>query len=315
MTGIWDDLLVPSPKPPRPMLAEAIKETDFQKLKFPFLASAKIDGYRGIYWQGNFYTRSGKEHPSPAVKALAKKLQEAGYPDLDGELIVPDENFHSGGGKLREHNYSGPVEYIIYDVLNDELPFLNRWELYSHLKEVPGVKVLAQVWLENQAQLLDFENTCLHDGFEGVVIRKPSAKYKHGRGTLNDQIMLKLKRFHTAEAKVLALYPRMHNENPMTQSPLGFAERSTAQAGLVETNVLGKLDVIGLNGPYKGKTFSIGTFDGLTEDEKIQILRDGSLKGKTISYKYFPTGAKDKPRHPVYLCLRPSWDLDQGEQK
>lgn len=298
---------------PRPMLATALEDQDLDRLQYPLLGSPKIDGYRGLFWKGRFYARSGKLHPCPAVQALAKKMQEAGLPDLDGELIVPGESFNTGGGKLRRLDYTGPVGFLVYDLLNDGLPFLNRWELYSHLEKVPGLEYVTQVWLENKTQLLDFENTCLAGGFEGVVVRKPSALYKHGRGTLRDQIMLKLKRFHTAEARVLELLPRMHNENPQETSPLGYAERSSAKEGLLETNILGRIKVQGLNGPFKGQVFHIGTFDGLTEDDKIQELRNQTLLGKVITYKYFPTGAKDRPRHPVFLCERPYWDREEEQ--
>lgn len=298
---------------PRPMLATALEDKDLDGLQFPLLGSPKIDGYRGLFWKGRFYARSGKPHPCPAIQALAKKMREAGLPDLDGELIVPGESFNTGGGKLRRLDYTGPVGFLVYDLLNDGLPFLNRWELYSHLEKVPGLEYVTQVWLENKSQLLDFENACLAGGFEGVVVRKPSALYKHGRGTLRDQIMLKLKRFATAEARVLELLPRMHNENPQETSPLGYAERSSAKERLLETNILGRIKVQGLNGPYQGQVFHIGTFDGLTEDDKIQELRNQTLLGKVVTYKYFPTGAKDRPRHPVFLCERPDWDREEEQ--
>lgn len=304
---------LPDVEVPRPMLATALEDKDLDGLQYPLLGSPKIDGYRGLFWKGKIYARSGKLHPCPAVQALGKKMREAGLPDLDGELIVPGESFNTGGGKLRRLDYTGPVGFLVYDLLNDGLPFLNRWELYSHLEKVPGLEYVTQVWLENKTQLLDFENACLAGGFEGVVVRKPSALYKHGRGTLRDQIMLKLKRFHTAEARVLELLPRMHNENPQETSPLGYAERSSAKEGLLETNILGRIKVQGLNGPFEGRVFHIGTFDGLTEDDKIQELRNQTLLGKVITYKYFPTGAKDRPRHPVYLCERPDWDREEEQ--
>lgn len=322
MMGKIDEMLdrlkeeiLPDVGVPRPMLATALEDKDLDELQYPLMGSPKIDGYRGLFWKGKIYARSGKLHPCPAVQELAKRMQEAGLPDLDGELIVPGESFNTGGGKLRRLDYTGPVEFLVYDLLNDELPFFNRWELYSHLERIPGVRYVFQVWIKDKTQLLDFENGCLSSGFEGVVVRKPSARYKHGRGTLRDQIMLKLKRFSTAEAKVLELLPRMHNENPQETSPLGYAERSSAKEGLLETNVLGRIKVQGINGPYKGKVFYIGTFDGMTEDVKIQKLKSQTLLGRVITYKYFPTGAKDRPRHPVYLCERPFWDWEEEEDE
>ena len=314
MTNIWEELLAPVPRPPRPMLANALETEQLSKLQFPFLASLKIDGYRGVFWQGAFYSRSGKKHPSPAVQALARRMQAAGYPDLDGELLLPQDSFNTGGGKLRRQGEAElpGLKFLVFDVLQDELPFFNRWELYSHLEPLPGVEFVRQVWVENLTQLLDFEAIALEAGFEGVVIRKPSAKYKHGRGTLRDQVMLKLKRFHTAEARVLSVSPRKFNSNAATQSPLGYTERSTAKDGLLETNVLGTLHCIGLNGPFAELEFQIGDFRGLTDQDKIQLLAEPPI-GKVCTFKYFPQGLKEKPRHPVWLSWRPEWDIDSSQ--
>lgn len=302
---------------PRPMLATAITEKDFQALSWPFIASPKIDGYRGLFWEGRFYARSGKPHVCKAIKRLAQELCSAGLPSgLDGEFIVPGESFNSAGGKLRQEAYDGPVKFCVFDWAKPGLPFANRLEVLRGLADrFPAeVELVTQTWVTNAENLLAFESHALFDGFEGVVIRKPGASYKHGRGTLRDQIMLKLKRFATAEARVLEVFPRMHNTNEQTTTPLGYAERSSAQAGLETTNVLGRILVEGINGQYAGVQFSIGTFDGLTEDDRIWYLgHPEAMKDEIITYKYFPTGAKDRPRHPVFIGLRPAWD--RGDEK
>ena len=296
---------------PRPMLAGALGEKDLENIQFPMLASYKVDGYRCVFWRGKAYTRAGKLHPNRKVQELAKFVD---FP-LDGELIVPGLPFNQAGGLLRRADYDGPFELLVFDYLQEELPAQDRFQVLKVVQSrwPDNIKLLGQTWLENVDQLKGFENQALELGFEGVVLRKPGAKYKHGRGTLKDQIMLKLKRFRSAEAKVLGVEPRMYNSNQAETTPLGYTERSTAKDGLIPTNVLGKFHVIGVNGPFKGVEFSIGNFDGLSDEDKISLLANPPI-GEVVTYKYFPQAILDKPRHPVFLNFRPGWDLGkEGE--
>lgn len=297
---------------PRPMLACAIEESFFPSLRFPFLASPKIDGYRAINVASTAISRSGKRHPCDAVQAAFKSLP----PDLflDGELTIPGLDFNTAGGLLRRADYSGSFQFSIFDIAGEpfaSLPFANRLEILKGLAESlpPWAKILRQEWIENSQQLLAFEQECLQLGYEGVCLRAPYAKYKHGRGTLRDQTLLKLKRFSSAEAEILSVEPRYENQNPQDFSPLGYSERSTCAENLVPTNVLGTLHVRGINGVYSGVEFSIGTFLGLSEWDKIQLLKNPPI-GQICSYKFFLHDAKDAPRHPVFIGFRPDFDQD-----
>lgn len=302
--------------PGKPMLAGRVdKESE---IRFPKLGSLKIDGYRAVYSQGEFFARSGKLHQAPAIRNLAKELQAAGLPDgLDGELTVPGKGFNEAGGLLRREDYNGEIHFQIFDLMQDGLKAQERFQLLTGLssKFPPRVSLLDQIWLKDLGEMKSFENDALASGAEGIVLREPGALYKHGRGTARDQIMIKIKRFKSAEALILSAEPRMHNLNEQERSPLGYAERSTAKENLVETDILGKLNVIGLNGQFKNKEFSIGNFDGLLDEEKRYLLREAEteLKGRIVTYKYFPEGALDRPRHPVFIGFREDFDLPQEE--
>ena len=304
----------------RPMLAGRVEEKDFSKLRFPLLGSMKIDGYRGIYSKGVFYTRVGKKHPSRAIQSLAKELLVRGLPDgLEGELTIPHKNFSEAGGLLRRKDYDGPVSFQIFDWINDDLSAQNRFQFLSALSsKLPrSCMVLNQFWLESLPELLEFENGCLASGAEGVCLKNPYARYKHNRGTLKDQTLLKIKRFRTAEAKILSVSPRFFNGNEKEENPLGYAERSTAKENLIPTDVLGTMEVLGLNGDFKGKVFSIGNFNGLSDADKKTLLASPPL-GAVVTYKYFPEGVLERPRHPVFLDFRPNWDFEkenEDEQK
>ena len=296
---------------PRPMLAGALGKGDLARVSWPMLASYKIDGYRCLIWKGKAYARSGKLHPRRDIQAWASKIPW----NLDGELVIQGQDFNSAGGKLRQAESKAPWTYMVFDLVQDGLGAQERYQFLRQIeKELPPeCRLLPQFWIEGEELALKLEADALKQGFEGLVFRNPWARYKHGRGTLRDQIMLKLKRFRTAEARVLSVEPQMHNNNQATESPLGYTERSTAKEGLEETDILGKLNVVGLNEGFEGLEFSIGNFDGLDTEAKRRLLARPPL-GQVCTFKYFPQGVKEKPRHPVWISWRPEWDLPKEEE-
>jgi DNA ligase-1 len=74
---------------------------------------------------------------------------------------------------------------------------------------------------------------------------------------------------------------------------------------LVPTGVLGGFNVRDLK---TGVEFSVGS--GFTADMKAEYwqVRD-NLIGTLIKYKFFPSGGKDKPRHPIFLGFRDRRDV------
>ena len=66
----------------KPMLAG---EADLANLKFPLLASAKLDGIRAVVRNGVVMSRSNKPIPNPYVQRMFSKMEH-----YDGELIVGD---------------------------------------------------------------------------------------------------------------------------------------------------------------------------------------------------------------------------------
>lgn len=54
--------------------------------------------------------------------------------------------------------------------------------------------------------------------------------------------------------------------------------------------------------------FEVGTGFTLAERDRFWRERE-SLVGKFVTYKFFPTGSKDRPRHPVFISFREQDDL------
>lgn len=288
----------------KPMLAATVD--DVAKLTLPLLASVKLDGIRAIVLDGVVVSRSLKPIPNKHVQQLfgGPKLE-----GLDGELIVgnaanKDVFRNTTSGVMAIHG-TPDVWFFAFDhVTNPSVSFAAR---QLQVKQLSGIAMrvikVGQTLITDVEELNKFEAKALADGYEGVMLRHAGSPYKHGRGTAKAQDLMKLKRFADAEAKILGVEEQMHNGNEAVTNALGAKERSSKQAGMVGKHTLGALLVQGINGPYAGIKFSVGTgFDDATRHKLWRTRHE--LSGQVIKYKFFPTGSKDAPRFPVFLGFR-----------
>ncbi len=289
----------------KPMLAATVEDTT--KLRYPLLASPKLDGIRGVIVDGKLRSRSLKPIPNGFVTTRFSRRSLDG---LDGELIlgspVADDVYRQTNGACSRHEGQPDVKFYVFDLHCSALGFDKRLadvETLSH--EQPHIVVHEHTLVESAVDLLAFENDCLDFGYEGVILRALDGAYKYGRSTLKEQGMLKLKRFVDGEAEIIEVYEEMENTNVKTRNELGRGTRSSHLAGLVPKGRAGGFHV---RDTVSGIEFSVGT--GLNDVDRAYYWKARrKAVGKVIKYKSFKIGVKDKPRHPVYLGPREKWDL------
>lgn len=287
----------------KPMLAT---ESDLSKLRFPLYASAKLDGVRAIVRNGVVLSRSLKPIPSVYVQAMFGHLEH-----FDGELIV--------GSPTSPTCYRDTVRHVM---AKDRGEFDVRFHVFDHVEHTsiswssrmaavhdepslphPSIRIHPQLHVESLDELLDTEANMVGLGYEGLILRDPTARYKFGRSTVNEGYMLKLKRFRDAEAVVIGFDERMHNGNEAVVNELGHSSRSSHAANLTGHGDLGALVTT-----FGGEVCRIGT--GFTQADRIEIWQNqDKYLGRIAKFKYFPTGGKDKPRHPVFLGWRSTLDM------
>jgi len=279
-------------------------DAELDKLRFPLLASPKLDGIRAYVRDGVVYSRSNKPIPNKWVQGQFKHLEH-----LDGELIVGSPTSHTVYRDTVSHVMARDKEnfaitFYAFDYVRDlDDRFQNRL-VYITKYTGPVIVTLHQEVIHSLDSLLSYEEAMLNHGYEGLILRDPDAPYKMGRSTVKEGYLLKLKRFVDAEAVVIGFEERMHNGNEATVSELGRTKRSSHKAG---KSGRGDLGAITARTP-DGVEFSIGT--GFTDAERAALwtYRD-SLVGRIAKYKYFPVGVKEAPRHPVFLGWRVKEDM------
>lgn len=299
----------------KPMLASAIEHVD--TLRYPLLASPKLDGIRCLIMKDGAYSRNLKLIPNTFIQ---KRLIDA--PEgLDGELVVGDAKaadcFNRSSSGVMSYNGEPDFTFWVFDRFDmPEHSFsarLDRAKLDAKnldyaskpRKGGPFVKHVAHKLIAGPEELLKYESQMLIAGFEGIMLRDPAGPYKHGRSTLREGYLLKLKRFLDSEAEIIDVYEQERNDNEATLDELGRTKRTSHKAGKTGKGVLGGVVVRDIR---SGVEFQIGTgFDDASRKE-LWAGRE-SLVDLVIKYKYQPTGVKEKPRFPVFLGFRDKIDL------
>lgn len=280
----------------KPMLASPLAAAD--DLTLPVLVTPKIDGIRALMVGGKLVSRTLKPIPNRAVcKALEAILPEG----ADGELVYGD-TFQSSTSAVMTHTFVPEKEdtftFYWFDFVKDlpEKPYEQRIEdmirFCSKVRMENDVVEVIPLYPQTISAIDDldaYEADVLDDGFEGVMLRKPGGKYKFGRSTAKEGLLLKLKRFEDDEAVVLGVEELRRTDGEDNKVPGGVLGALVCETG----------DKV---------QFKIGT--GFSAELRKDLWRQKKeLVGKLVKYKYLRVGVKTAPRHPVFLGFRDPIDM------
>lgn len=289
----------------KPMLSATCD--DITKLTYPVLASPKLDGIRCIILDGVPYTRTMKPIPNDHVRKLL-----TGLPDLDGELIVGsptgDDVINRTTKGIMKKTGAPEFTYWVFDCPTDGRVFSKRLgRTYYDQVELPNFCRIVEHELIGNTEVLDgFERKCVELGYEGIMVRDPEGRYKHGRSTLRDRGLAKVKRWQDDEFEIVGYEEEQHNGNEATKDAFGKTKRSTHKANKTGTGTLGAL----LCNTKDGVEFSV---IGLSKAERAELWADRvNLPGRYAKVKYFGFTPDGKPRFPGLLGLRHADDMEKA---
>jgi DNA ligase-1 len=273
----------------------------FKKIQYPLLCSPKYDGIRNVVKHGRCLSRSGKMLPSFQVQEEFSHLA-----DLDGELIEGNPTDFDVYNRTQSHVMSedkpGDLKFFVFDNTAEHMlnkPFYERFESILIPANATNIEIVMHELVENYDELLAFENRCLEEGFEGIMMRSPVGHYKQGRGTFREGIIYKLKRFSDAEGVIVDIVEQMTNTNALESDELGYAKRSQAKEGLVPAGTTGRFIV-----DFNGMLLDIAPGNFNHDARKLIWKTKESQIGKLLKFRYFAHGVKDKPRFPRAIGFR-----------
>lgn len=310
----------------KPMLAAKMENSrgdamTFADLTYPQGASIKLDGIRCLRVDGKTLSRSFKPIPN---KYIQKRMDELSINNLDGEITTYNQDgsvrtFNEIQGDVMREDGEPNFRFEIFDYVKSSLstPYMTRMKDLSDLGDpldldgyslLPDFcKLIFPTIINNEAELLAFEEKALAEGHEGIMIRRLDGPYKCGRATYKSQDLTKIKRFVDSEAVIIGFEEKLNNENEATKDELGHTKRSSAKSGLVPAGTLGTLLVRDL---YDNREFGVGTYKGLTHKDLKDIWdNQNKFLGKIIKYQYQFVGTKDLPRIPSFQGWRDERDM------
>ena len=339
-------------------------------IKYPILASVKLDGIRCIFYKGEMLTRSLK----PIVnKQLREKFEAiAEYTKkysiiLDGEIYSHELTFQEitryvmtqdfkDAKSIKKHGkvLSIPehLKFNCFDCLKIEgqgegkeaiitinTPFISRLQWACGVKDVfpQLMTVLKQDYIADEKEVTAYFEKVLADGYEGLILRDGEGKYKCGRCTIKEGNLYKVKPFRTFDGKIIEVTQGtevINKEKDMLDRLVedGFLDRYEHELNdegvklLYETKYgeLRKINELGRTVTSKkkadrmlvdrvrdfvvqyddGNTVKVST-SSLTHAERAKYWKiKDELIGQWIEYKGMLVGAKDVPRHPVFIRFR-----------
>ena len=285
----------------RPMLAGKCEVPEL--LRFPVLASPKIDGIRCLKVGGRALTRSFKPIPNRFVREWI----EANLPDgVDGELMLRGGTFSETTSAIGRESGEPDFVFHVFDFVSAgcDVPYERRMRELVALPDHEQVQKVLPVDISNVAALTAFENHCLAQGYEGIMVRTPGSPYKCGRSTAGEGWLLKIKRFEDSEAVVLGCVEGMSNLNPAEKDAFGRTKRSGRKENNIRRGTLGAFLVRDIT---TGVEFRLSGFDTITAS--TIWARQASVIGRVVKFRHQPSGAKDAPRFPKFLGFRERWDM------
>jgi len=313
----------------KPMLAS---DANLEKIKFPCMIQPKIDGVRAMYLEDKLTGRSLKQHKNHYVNHFFSDPMFKGF---DGEMIVGNYPMHpdlcrNTSSALGSYEGTPFTTWHIFDYITEEtisLPYYKRLQMaekvISTIKEKYSLlgshlEVLPFIIVDSIEKLNEWEDNWLMQGYEGLIIRDPHGNYKQGRSTAKEGGLLRVKRFMDAEAIVAALVEGEENLNEKQVNELGRSFRSSHQENKIGNGMVGSLtcqlkdDVFDSNGTILfNKGYFITVSPGnMPHTERLHYFgNQQEILGKTIKFKFFPKGIKDKPRFATYQSIRNEEDM------
>lgn len=301
-------------KPFRVLLAAETPE-DLRAFEphYPCFVSDKIDGIRGHRRSESVMSRTMTRIPSAYVQRMFGQEEYEGF---DGELLVPKQHgptiYHDTFSAVMTHGSEEPVCWHVFDHTRIDLPYEKRYEYllkfaHNHAGYLgPEVLLVNQVLVRNLDDVLEYEKQALDSGHEGVILRRLDAPYKQNRSTIKQGYLMKLARWLTSEAVIVGFEEMMHNDNVATTDARGFTKRSSHQAGLRPSGMLGAFIVE--HPDYAGPFRLSGEMDHAFRKHAFDNF-ETHYKGKLATFKYKPYGTKDAPRQPIFKGLRSPEDM------
>ena len=311
----------------KPILAPN-EEANLDEIQYPIMASYKLDGIRCIFYKGKILSRSLKPIQNKQLKEKFEPLRK--YSEeydviLDGEIYSPKLTFQEITSFVMTQDFEDKksvkkfgkvmeipehLKFYCFDYV-DEGMLLDTWfsKRLDLAEKVEGlypelIEFVNHEMMDDKLDVEIFFKDALDDNCEGLILRNPKARYKFGRGTLKEGIIYKVKPYRTFDAKIIGIV-QSTVVDPNAEKKINELGRSVTSKKKDDRIPIEKASAFVVE--YEGQ--EVKPVLAMTDQEKETIWKNrGEFIGKMIEYKGMLIGAKEVPRHPVFVRFRSDKD-------
>lgn len=312
----------------KPQLAE---DAILDKVKFPCWVQPKIDGVRAMNLDGTLTGRSLDPFTGFGITNYFSRPEYVGF---DGEMTLGDKpncserlcSLTTGAmGRFKGVTNMADLHWWVFDHITAESvgrSYEQRYyELSNQVKMLnhPRVHIVPKYIINNASALQDRIDRFAAAGYEGTIIRNPSAPYKPGRATLKSQELWRVKPWADFEILVTGVTEGQMNGNEAKTNTLGRTERSSAKSGMVPNGQVGSIQgtmLADFHDPVTGKLLfakglpvTAGSGEMSVAEATDYFANPHKIIGHFAKIKTMTHGVKDLPRFPTYASHRLPQDM------
>ncbi len=308
-----------------------------EELKYPLLASYKLDGIRCEFKNGEILSKSLKPIQNKQLREKFEKLAEYTSHQnviLDGEIYTPEipfalisscvmtqdytdkKSIKAWAKKCEEHEVDITREEVIktinfyaFDcvvkgIVNE--PFKNRSKFVNQVAtRLDHIIAVKQVIVNSKEEVEALYKQALGDGLEGLILKDINGRYKCGRGTIKEGLIFKVKPLETVDAKIIEVIQGTNVKKGVAKK-INELGRSVTSKKKEDRELNGMVSDFRVN--YKDTTVKVSCSRMKHEQRKEVWENKEQYIGKMIEYCFIPIGMKDKPRSPRFVRFREDKD-------
>ena len=290
-------------KPFRPMKPPS-GTLNIDDVIYPCWGSIKYDGFRTAKVNGKTVLNSLRELDNLYTRRMIEDCAE--LEGHDGELVILPLNdskcFNRCQSAFRAAKGEPDFRFVVFDRVA-EGSFEDRWVYWQKPTYPDWVMVDDPILICDRPDLDGFVETVLNDGHEGVILRQGHETYVYGRGTFKKQQLLRIKPMETAEGVIIDFECERENTNEATINAIGRSKRSSAKAGLVPKDTLGKFICM-------TERWGKVKISGFTDEFADEVWQNkGKFLGELATFAYQEIGSLDQPRLAKFKGIRGREDM------
>lgn len=253
----------------KPMLAQRFDKVapfDYTKV----MRQYKYDGHRCLITKQNgeliAYSRNGKIIDT--IEHITMHIEIDEGMTIDGELYCHGHPLQTIASWVkRKQADTGRLSYIVYDIVDDSRPYVERLQALKQLNLGPNA-VIAPTWVTDVSVKTELEEA-VSAGYEGLMLRIGHFAYEPGK---RSKSLIKVKKVLDDEFKVIDITPSRDGWGVLT-----------CQVG--------------------NATFNVSA-PGTMENKKRILDNKQDYIGKWIRVEYFSETNDGIPFHPVATYWR-----------